>query len=465
MTAADSLAADLPEMQQGARQSGGTLTRGSIPRHLVTMTVPSIAGVLAIMASSILDTYFAGLLGTNAQAAIAFTVPVAMIVSSLGLGLSIGTSALVARTLGSGRHVIVPVLAFHSFSLTLSAVGLAALAGWLFLTPVFRGLGASPEMMPYIRDYMMLWYPGAVMMVAMMVAGGVLRADGDTLTPSIALGIAGIVKVVSGYVMVVQLGWGMFGAGASTFVSFAISAVLPIAVMIRRGRITWPRWLLRGALTSWRRILTIGLPSAVTNMLVPIANAVIVKLLAPLGAATVAGFGVATRIEALALIVPMALSGVVGPFVGQNFGARRRDRVADALRMTMAFTLVFSLVCALLLAIFAMPSALLFSADADVAGRAAQFLLIVPVTYGVFGIVMLVAAAYNGMGDPRPNMLLYGIKTIGVLIPGCWIGLKLGGYTGVLIAIAAANVISGGLAWLLARRITAPAPRQLVAAE
>ena len=457
MTALDTLPTDLPD--------GGSLTRGSIVRHLVSMTVPSIAGVLAIMVSSIVDTYFAGLLGTNAQAAIAFTVPVAMIVSSLGLGLSIGTSALVARTLGSGRGVIVPVLAFHSFSLTLSAVGLAALAGWLFLRPVFTALGASPEMMPYIRDYMMLWYPGAVMMVAMMVAGGVLRADGDTLTPSLALGIAGIVKVISGYMMVVQLGWGMFGAGASTFISFAIAAVLPILVMMRRRRITWPRWLLRGALTSWRRILTIGLPSAVTNMLVPIANAVIVKLLAPLGAATVAGFGVATRIEALALIVPMALSGVIGPFVAQNYGARRYDRMADALRMTMGFTLLFGLVCAAALAIFAMPFALLFSADTHVAGRAAEFLLIVPVTYGVFGIVMLVAAAFNGMGDPRPNVLLYSVKTLGILIPGCWIGMALGGYTGVLIAIALGNLIPGGMAWLIARRITAPAQRPLAAAE
>ena len=422
-----------------------SLITGPIAPALIAMVIPSIGGVLAIMSASIIDIYFAGRLGVEAQAALSFTVPVAFLMSSMVMGLSIGTSVVAAKQLGGGRKLVVKAIAFHALTLGLLISTIAALLGWLATVPVFTLLGARGEIMDMVRHYMDLWYMGVPLIAINMNSGAILRADGDMVTPSVSLALVGAVKLLTTPLFMFVLDMGIAGAAMSTIMAFAAGCVLPFIVLLRRGRIGWPGTLNRGRASIWGRILQIAVPTSLANMLNPVAAAVLLGLLAPLGAATVAGFGVGTRIEALALIVPMALSGVIGPFVAQNFGARQTDRMLQAVAMSNRFVMLFGVGMALFLGLLARPLAGLFSDDAVVLSQAATYLWLVPLSYGAYGVIMIIAAAFNAVGNARPNLVLNVGKTLLVMIPGAILGARLGGLAGVAIAIAAANLL-GGLA-------------------
>src|SRR5262249_39290711 len=148
---------------------------------------------------------------------------------------------------------------------------------------------------------------------------------------------------------------------------------------------------------SWRAILHVGLPATGTNMVIPASGAVVTAMIARFGPAAVAGYGVATRIEAVALVFFYALSGIMNPFVGQDAGARRADRVLEALVAMRRFCLAWGALLALLLGFVAPRLAGLFSNDPQVAGVAALYLRVVPWSYGAAGIVMSANASLNGL--------------------------------------------------------------------
>jgi len=210
---------------------------------------------------------------------------------------------------------------------------------------------------------------------------------------------------------------------------------------------------------SWRRVLHIGLPAAGTNAIIPLAHAVVVAILAGLGAEAVAGYGAASRIEGVVLVPFYALSAVIGPFVGQNLGAGRHRRVRRAVRLCARFCIAAGLAMALLLALFAAPLAGLFADDPRVVDTAVAYLRLVPLSYGAAGLVMVVNAAFNGTGRPLPAVVVSSGRMLVLTIPGALAGAALAGAPGVFVAAAAANLISGALAlWWFVRLSRAAHP-------
>jgi Na+-driven multidrug efflux pump len=200
--------------------------------------------------------------------------------------------------------------------------------------------------------------------------------------------------------------------------------------------------------SSWRSIIEVGLPAMAANVIIPFASAIVVAMVAVYGTDAVAALGIATRIEPLALIVFYALSGVVGPFFGQNLGAKKIDRLNDAVRVLTQFCLGFGVVLALILWIFGAPITQLFGGHDEVVAIATLYLAIVPISYGAYGLIMSVNAAFNGMGRPWPAMLISAGRVLYVYLPLAWVGQQFWGIKGIFIATAIANIILGLWAWL-----------------
>ncbi len=190
-------------------------------------------------------------------------------------------------------------------------------------------------------------------------------------------------------------------------------------------------------------ILHVGLPAAGTNVIIPMANGVIVALVATYGAEAIAGLGIATRIEMFSLIIFYAISGIIGPFVGQNLGASRRDRILLALKQCFVFCLAFGAALAVVVGLLAKPLAGLFSESAEAIGVASLYLWIVPVSYGAAGIVMLVNACFNGLGRPLPATTISVTRMVIVYVPLALAGKALFGIPGIFAAYAVSNIIVG----------------------
>jgi len=139
-------------------------------------------GILAVFGFNLADTLFVSRLGTDQLAAISFTFPVVMVLMGVSFALSTGTASVVSRAIGSGNEVLVKRLASDSLSLSFLTVLVVAIAGMLTIDPLFTALGAGPDLLPLIRDYMLIWYPGVAVLVIPIVANASIQAGSKSPT-------------------------------------------------------------------------------------------------------------------------------------------------------------------------------------------------------------------------------------------------------------------------------------------
>lgn len=433
------------------------LTEGAISNRLAKLTLPMVGGIFAIVAFNLADTYYVGQLGTDQLAAMSFTFPVVMTLGSLAMGLGIGASSIIARAIGQGDRSRVQRFTTNSLTLGVAAVALLSSIGLLTIEPLFKALGASSEVFPYVQQYMQIWYFGMVFLVIPMVGNSAIRASGDTLTPSLVMTGSAGVNIILDPLLIFGL-WGLpelglEGAALATVISRAITLIASLLILKFKEDMISSRFpSLKETFWCWRDILYVGLPAAGTNMITPISIGIITSMLAVYGSVTVAGFGIASRVESFAMIVLMALAASIGPFVGQNWGAGKYGRVAKALQQSYLFCLGWGILMTILLAAGASLIVPLFNKNAEVIAIATTYLRIVPIGYGAAGIIQVSNSAFNAQGRPIPAVIITVLRMFVLYIPLAYLVSLWLGATGIFIAATVANVIVGIGAYCWTRR-------------
>ena len=410
-----------------------------------------------MMAQAFIDAWFLGQVGDRELAALSFGFPILMIVTSVAIGLGAGTSSVVARAIGSNDHRRARRLATDSLLLSFLITGVVSVIGMVTIEPLFRLLGAPEDMIPLIRGFMLILYSGVPFVVVGMVGMSSMRATGDTRLPSMLMVLAAILNVALDPILIFGLGpipaMGLNGAAmASLLARGSIFFGTLYLMRYRLNMVSFNRPDAGELRKSWQDILHVGMPAAGTNAIIPIATAAITAMIAQYGPEAVAGFGVASRIESLMLVMFYALSAVIGPFVGQNFSAGNEERIQRALRLCTVFCLGTGLLIAALLALLAnfLPS--LFSDTPEVVSVTKAFLLIVPISYGTYGMVMVMNASFNGLGNPMPAVYISVGRMIVLYVPLALIGRYFFDVPGIFAAYAVANIVSGLIAYQWARR-------------
>ena len=432
------------------------LTHGPVGRHLVDMTVPVLFGIFTMMLQAFADAYFIGMVGDRPLAALGFAFPILMIVTSVAIGLGAGTSSVVARAIGANDDRRARRLSTDSLILSFLITAAICLVGILTIEPLFLRMGAPEDMIPMISGYMQILYVGVPFVVVGMVGMSSMRATGDTRLPSLLMVVASIANVILDPILIFGLGpfpeMGLDGAAMAALISRA--AIFGGTLYFMRYRLDLlsfnaPR--LPELKDSWRDILHVGIPAAGTNAIIPIATALITAMLASHGPEAVAGFSVASRVESLMLVMFYALSAIIGPFVGQNMAAGEADRIFRALKLCTFFCLGTGIAIAVILAALSgfLPS--LFSDNPAVTDVTTLFLLIAPVSYGAYGMVMVMNASFNGMGKPIPAVYISVARMIAIYLPLAYLLNRMFGIPGIFAAYAAANVITGIIAYAWAR--------------
>ncbi|HEY0202838.1 MAG TPA: MATE family efflux transporter [Acetobacteraceae bacterium] len=442
-----------------AAPARAAMTSGPVGMLLVSLTLPMVGAVLSTIGYSVAETWFIARLGPAALSAVSFTFPVTMAVISLAIGLGAGTSAVVARALGAGEAAA-SALVVDALLLT-AALGLVAAGiGELVVGPLFRALGAPEALLPLIAGYLRIWFPAATLFMTAMVGLSAARAAGDATFQGVAMAAAALLNLALAVPAIFGAGgWPGLGLRGAALANALSWGPLLLATL----------WRLRGLglladglptpgrfLASARRVLHVGLPAAGTNTIIPVSAAVVTAILATYGEKAVAGFGVAGRIESLSMVAFFALSAVMNPFAGQNAGAGRLDRVRAAMRASFGFCLGLGAVTAVVLWFAGPWIAARFSGDPEVAAATAAYLSIVPVSYGMAGIIAVANSAFNGLNRPGAAVLISVARTMLVNVPVAWAGGRLFGAPGVFLGVCAANVLVGlGAAWWI-WRATAP---------
>jgi len=422
------------------------------------MSIPSGLGILSLLFFNLADTYFVSLLGTDQLAALSFTFPVTFILMSIMIGLGSGLSSSLARLIGKGGKDNIAAYTVNGLLLGLLFTVVMTTIGHLTIAPLFNMLGAETRLLPYITQYLSVWYIAVLFLVVPLMGNSALRATGNTKFPSLVMAVAGLINVVLDPLFI--FGWwfipamGIQGAAIATLISWALSMVASIILLMRSQLIAAFCFTIKDTLNVWRRVLRVGRPAALSQMINPLGNAIIMSLLAGYEASAVAAFGVGIRIESLMLITITALASSLTPFIAQNLGAGQDDRARSALLACAKFSVVCQLIFYVLIAVLAQPIAGLFSDDPAVTEYIVVFLRIVPLAYGALGIVILVANALNAYNRPGSSLLLNLARLFLVLLPMAWLGSELIGPTGIFAAIAIANILMGGASYLLATKIS-----------
>ncbi|MCM2679475.1 MATE family efflux transporter [Echinimonas agarilytica] len=432
--------------------SPNDLLNGDISITLRRMTVPVIFGMMTMMTFNLVDSFFISLLGTQPLAAVSFTFPVTFSVISLSIGLSIGTSAVIARIMGEGKKDRAKLYATAALYLAAFLVMVLSVFGYLISRPLFSAMGASDAIYTIIMEYMTVWFAGSVLLILPMICNAIFRANGETKLPSYVMAGAGLVNAALDPLFI--FGWGpvpemgVRGAALASVVSWSLASVFIFYMLgVRQKRIyaVPNQWQLTKK--AWIEIGRIGLPAAGANMLTPLAMGVMTAIVASYGEPVVAAFGVGSRIESIGCIAVLALSMTLPPLISQSFGAGRIERIEQAYRVCIRFTLIWQAVLAVVLALLSPYLASVFSDDPEVQKVLQLYICIMPLGYGLQGVVILANSSFNALHKPLNALILSVVRFFIFFVPFAYIGGLMFGVYGLLIGAVVGNVCTAVIAW------------------
>lgn len=432
---------------------------GSLMRHITVMSLTTSVGLMAIFAVDLMNMVFISWLkDEDITAAVGYAGAILFFTTAFGIGLSIAVSALVARAVGMRDLTLAREKATNGLILGIGLGVLFTAAVWVFLPGFIGLLGATGRTHDLALHFLRIVVPSQPFLLLGMIGGAILRSHGDARRAMMATVWGAVANAVLDPVLIFGLGWGLTGAAVASVVSRAVIAALALLPIIRHhggfDRPTAP-----GILADAPPVFGIAGPAILTQLATPVGQAIVTRMVAGYGEAAVAGMAIAGRLTPVALGVIFAMSGAVGPIIGQNFGAGRMDRVRRAYLDALIFTGVVVAIMTVILFALRGPIADLFHATGLT--RELLYLFCGPLCLLFFfnGAIFVANAACNNLGAPFTSTAInWGRHTLGTVPFALWLG-AVWGAGGVLIGQAVGGVVFGALAiWLGLRTIAKAQP-------
>jgi putative MATE family efflux protein len=423
------------------------LTDGSVGSHLVKLSLPMLFNILTVVAFNLTDTYFVAQLGTNELAAMSLTFPVIATLASLTMGLGDGAAAVVAIAIGEGDLQKVRRLTTNGLVLSLIIGIILTLIALMTMNPLFTALGGKSEVLALVKEYMAIWYLGIIFLVVSAIAMNTIRALGEMKVLSLIVLTSTLVNILFDPLFI--FGWWGFprlelaGAAIATVIAQGTVSLGGLMFLHHEQLILFAPFKLGQAWKSWLEILHLGIPSAAKNIVSPISLGLITSMVSLYGSKAIAAFGIASRLESLVMIVFFALSAALAPIVGQNWGAKKFQRVDRAFSLSLRFCIIWGLAIAVVLAFTASSFASVFNKNSEVVAIVAKYMEIVPISYAAAGVVLIASSTFIALGKPLPSLVMTLAHTLVVYIPLAHLGKLLWGMNGIFAGACVANIIVG----------------------
>ena len=438
-------------------------TTGSTLRHVIVMTATGSVGLVSIFIVDALNLFYISMLGQDElTAAIGFASTLLFFTISVGIGFTIACSAVVSRCLGRGNHEEAARMGGASLVFMAATTTLLMVVVWPFLGELTWLMGARGETLELSTRFLQIVFPSTPILALGMCTTGILRGCGDARRAMYVTLGAGLAAAVLDPVFIFGLHLGLDGAAISTvLVRFVMLAIGIHGSHTIHRLVRLPDWT--RLMEASRPFFSIGLPAVLTQIATPVGNTFVTVEMAAFGDQAVAGWAIIGRILPVAFGVIFALSGAVGPILGQNFGARKYDRLVTTMRDSLAVTVVYVTVIWALLAIFADPIAGLFQAQGLSRELIVFFCHIAAGSFLFNGALFVASAAFNNLGYPTYSTVFnWGRSTLGV-IPFVWAGAYLFGAKGVVAGWGLGAVVFGIVSVIACFRVLGkiadPAPK------
>lgn len=426
---------------------------GSILRHILNMTAAGALGLMAVFIGDLANMYFLSLAGDQTVvAAVGYASSILFFSTSIGIGLSIAASALVSPAIGANLRARARRLSAHAHVLAFGISATLSLVLWLLIPNLLTLLGATGRTHELAAHYLVILIPTLPFLAMGMASTAVLRSVGDARRAMYVTMGAAIVNVLLDMLLILKLGWGIEGAAiASVIARVAVMAIGLYGVIWVHDLMSRPKLATLAA--DVRPFMKIAIPAMLTNIATPVGNAYVTAAMAPFGDGAVAGWAIVGRVTPVAFGAIYALSGIVGPIIGQNMGARLPDRMRGTLTQSLFVMTAFTATAWLVLALTANGLASAFNATGEARELIVFFCRWLSPLFVFLGAMFVANAAFNTLGQPHYSTLLnWGRATLGT-VPFVMAGAHFAGVKGALAGNMVGGIVFGVTSVILAYRL------------
>jgi putative MATE family efflux protein len=395
---------------------------------------------------AIVDIFFVARLGSEAVATVGLTESLITIVYSIGGGLAMATTALVARRTGEKRPEEASRVAFQAILTGVLVSTLIAVPGFLWSDDLIRLMGGSAEMQESMSGYtrIMLGFNGVI--IILFIINAVLRSSGDAAISLRVLVVANLINIVLDPLLI--FGWGPFpemgitGAAVATTTGRGIGILFQLFLLFRgKRRVKLTLKDIRIEPHTIYQLIKLSLGGIGQSLIATSSWVLMVRIIATFGSSVVAGYTIAIRIIIFGLLPSWGISNAASTLVGQNLGAGQPDRAERSVWITAKLNMVILSIFGLIMAIFPGDFIRLFIADPAVVEPGISALRIISIGFLFYGLGMVLIQSFNGAGDTLTPTKVYFVCFWLFEIPLAWFLSKPAGMgpNGTFIAIVAAE--------------------------
>jgi putative MATE family efflux protein len=425
------------------------ITEGPLPSVMRRLVVPSAIWYLLNYAFFIVDAFFVAKLGTTELAAMSLIFAVSAITITVAQGMGSALAAITSIYLGARMHVEAARLVTHTLLLSVLVAMVVALLGLPTIEPFFQVWGATPEQMVFVHEFMPIWYMGFGFLMVSTVAQSAIRATGDVKTPLWILLGTGALNVVLDPLLLFGHGplpaLGIQGVAIAGVVSRALAAVIGLWIVGRRDQLLRISDALQPR-ASWVMIGRIAGPVVVQMGSLALTGVAILGIAASLGPEVVAAVGVGLRIDSILSALVMGLAIILPTFIGQNAGAGKPLRAGEGVVVGMRQVVVAQALIALAVAVAASSIGAAFSDDLRIRHAIWLFMLVVPIGHSAYALLTTSGGTLIALGRMRSYLVL-GLAPCVVSIALIWLGARMFGEVGMIVALPLARAAAGIVAW------------------
>ncbi len=443
----------VPRDGTGGHKEIPGMFEGPILAPLVKLTFPIFFGMVFQILYNIVDTIWISridLADPSYVGGVGIVFPVFFFVIALASGIMIGTSSLVARSIGAKDKYVLDRTAESGLFIGLILAAVVLVLGYLFDERMLRLLGAKDDYFTHGLEYLRYILPAGAMMIVLDVFAGILMGEGLMKHIMYAMIISTMTNIALDPVFIFYLKMGVGGAGLATVVSQIVPFIY-VFFLFQKKKTTVPiEWKPRNIKASIvKQIVIIGIPQSAGHISMAISFIFFNRLIMSIDPLALTAFSICGRFDYIILVPMLSFGSAMLTMIGQNFGRKNYRRVLDIWKVGLFTMLVVTAFLAGLLVLFASRIFPFFSTVDQVVRYAVLQTRIVEFSFVMGGIAIIAQSAFQGIGRALPGLVLTIIRIVGVSLPlayilvyttnlgiyGIWYGIIIGNVTSALVAL------------------------------
>ena len=420
------------------------LGNAPIPKALMALGIPIMIGMLINALYNLVDAYFVGGLGESQMGAISIVFPLGQVVVGLGLMFGNGAASYLSRLLGRGDKDTANKVASTALYSSVLVGAIIIILATIFLKPILTLLGATDTIMPYALTYARIYVVSCIFNVFNVTMNNIVTSEGAAKTTMCALLLGAILNIGLDPIFIYVLEMGVAGAAIATAISQLVSTLVYLNYVLRKkSAFTFSVREFAPTKQMMAEILKIGVPTLTFQLLTSLSIALINRAANGYGDAVIAGLGAVTRVTSMGTLVVFGFLKGFQPIAGFSYGAKKFDRLQEAIKTSILWSTIFCVIVGLLMAVFSTQIISQFTdGNAEMISVGQKSLIANGFSFMLFGFYTVYSSLFLALGKGTAGFILGACRQGICFVPVILILPVLWGLNGILYAQPIADVIS-----------------------